>query len=298
MTLWKVWTLFLLVPAVTAYFGLFPSLRKSSFGRIQHFRSPTKWSASFSAHLSSSVAASDSICSNIKEVNSDLNFGSVVARKSQWLVDNSEYVTKLFDTDSHVYFTRPPGFGKSSLLNLTQAYYDKSSNSRSLSSLAHVFDEQQTRHKNVSITEMHSYHVLRLDFELNSTTSTSFHDTVNEQIESFCGKCDIDSNTVIDVENAGKSLTRMVYSILQTDKLAKLMILIDNYDFIFNSRCAHKSDDKRSKQFRLVGLEMDFYEFLHFILQLSSRLHIECVWPALYLSFYLKAPKIPCRLWI
>jgi hypothetical protein len=167
-----------------------------------------------------------------------------------YYIDKTRYIEHLERKPRFLFLIRPRRFGKSLLISMLEAYYDRRHQSE--------FDEffRDTHIGQHATAEHNSYYVLRLDFSAvdSRDADASFNTYVNQRLQHFIAKYQLD--LCLEDANANNNLNRLFdYCNLN---LLPLFILIDEYDNFINDLLARDEAEYR----RLVtGQEAIYKQF-------------------------------------
>jgi len=147
--------------------------------------------------------------------------------ENYYYIDKTDFIPKLEDSPSYLYFLRPRRFGKSLLISMLEYYYDIKYKEQ--------FNEifKNTYILNNPTPLKNSLHIMKFDFSAVDVTDykQSFKEHLNHVIEGFLKRYNLTVN-LDGIENPVSKLER-VFGYCSQEQLT-IYILIDEYDNFVN----------------------------------------------------------------
>ncbi len=173
-----------------------------------------------------------------------------VKTENYYYIDKTEFISKVEDEASFLFFLRPRRFGKSLTIAMLEAYYDVYYKSQFNEIFKNTYAlDNPTEYKS-------SFYILRFDFSAVDITDykQSFTNNINLKIESFINKYKIDFE--MNFDNPIDNMSRLLIYCSQNSM--PIYILIDEYDNFVNKLLV---SDMKSYEGLVTDKEAFYKEF-------------------------------------
>jgi hypothetical protein len=149
-----------------------------------------------------------------------------------YFIDKSEFLISLNNHlnshDRNFCFSYPPGFGKTQILNMCDSYYSKANCENKIFELLKISQNKKI------VKHLHNHNVI----SINMFYDRDLYYSVNELISQLCNKFNLENNYKFNDLSA-------LLNTIKNQTGEKFIILIDNYDYLFDMDLDFGEGDKK-----------------------------------------------------